>query len=80
MDEYKRDMEEFHSGKFNRYASLTDHTDPLYECKFAHNLPPPEAYFLIPLKKDLVSSKDMPNNRVVFFGWNNLTDFEQEKI
>ena len=51
--------------------------DPLYYLKYAHTIPPPDAYYFIPDRKDDVAiNKATKNNRFVYFGWNNMTEFE----
>jgi hypothetical protein len=56
--------------------SKTDPSDPLYCKKYAHNMPPLIAYKVKPPKYDLVNIEGDDNKRAVFFGWNNLTEYE----
>lgn len=54
-----------------------DPDHPGYYKKYAHNLPPNEAYFLIPDRHcEVAQNEATKNNRRVYFGWNNVTDFE----
>ena len=73
-------LEDYHAGRNLVFASKTDIADPLYQTKFAHNLPPLEAYRLICPKQECVSTQKNMQGRYVFFGWNNLTSFEEEHI
>ena len=43
-------------------------------------MPPLEAYFLIPDGHDAANTPDDTQARLVFWGWNNLNDFEKEGI
>lgn len=55
--------------------------DPRYYKKYVHNMPPLEAYFIIPARKDAVATTDKTqNDRRVYFGWNNITEYEQNGI
>lgn len=52
--------------------------DPRYYMKYAMNVPPLDAYYFVPDKKSQVATNDATkNDRRVYFGWNNLTDFER---
>ena len=55
--------------------------DPRYYRKYAHNLPPLECYFHIPNDQEM-QCKDMKtnNDRKIFYGWNNLTKFEEDGV
>jgi len=58
-----------------------DKNDPRYYRKYAHNVPPKNAYFFIPEKRDQVAMDTKTlNDRRVYFGWSNLTDYEREGI
>ena len=57
-----------------------DSNDPGYYKKYAHNLPPLEAHFLVLDNADRVNTEDDSNNRKVFWAWNNLTDFEKQML
>jgi hypothetical protein len=57
---------------------MTDHTDPLWGRKYAHTLPPPEAYLVRPPRSERVNTLDNNNYRIFFYGWNNVTDYEIE--
>lgn len=51
--------------------------DPRYYKKYVHNLAPLEAYYLIPDRKDSVATDvKTQNDRRVYFGWNNVTEYE----
>jgi len=43
-------------------------------------MPPLEAYKFKPLRYNLVNVAGDNNRRAVFYGWNNLTDYEREAI
>lgn len=60
--------------------SRTDVTDPLYCRKYAHNMVPLIAYRCRPIGWDRVNKQGDDNRRQVYFGWNNVTDYEQEGI
>ena len=58
-----------------------DPNDPRYYRKYAHNVPPPDVYYLIPDRKDAVARDDASkNDRRVYFGWNNVTQYEQAGV
>ena len=54
--------------------------DVLYYTKFAHNMPPPQAFFVLPRNWDKFCTEDKPNDRLIFYGWNNITEFEEKQI
>lgn len=60
-----------------RQPNLTDPFDPLYCRKYAHNMPPLIAYKVKPPKYDQVNIQGDDQKRLVFFGWNNITEYEQ---
>lgn len=60
--------------------SKTDHNDPLYSKKYAHTLPPPDAYRFRHPDSLLQNSKEKPTIRLFFYGWNNLSEFENQQI
>ena len=63
------------------YPDINDPNDERYYKKYAMNVAPPEAYYWIPDKKDgVVTSQKTKKARYVFFGWNNVTDFEKEHV
>ena len=63
------------------YPDPQNKDDPRYYRKYAHNVPPPEAYFYIPPDKDAVATNDKTKSvRRVWYGWNNITDFERQGI
>ena len=58
-----------------------DTEDPRYYIKYAHTIPPPEAYYIIPDRKDCFALDDKTkNDRRVYFGWENMTVYEQEGV
>lgn len=54
--------------------------DPLYCRKFAHNMPPLAAYRCRPINWDRVNVQGDDNRRAVFYGWNNVTQYERDGI
>jgi len=48
--------------------------------KYSHNVPPPEAYFILPRRWNDVCTEENPNARFVFYGWNNITEFEKRQM
>ena len=80
FEEYSAELAEYHDGKLAQ-PDPNDHEDPLYYRKYAHNVPPLEAYFLIPEHVEK-QCKDMKSNndRKVFYAWNNLTKFEKQGL
>ena len=69
MEELKKPIE---------HPDPNDVDDPRYYQKYAINIPPPQAYYFVPDKKDQVATNDATkNDRRVYFGWNNLTEFER---
>lgn len=57
--------------------SLQDCNDPLYYKKYAHNVPPPDAYYIVPDRKDAFATTDKTkNDRRVYYGWNNIQEYE----
>lgn len=60
--------------------SKTNPNDPQYCRKYAHNMPPLIAYKIKPPKYDLVNIEGDDNKRAVFYGWNNITDYELKGI
>ena len=59
---------------------MTDPSDPLYKRKYAHTMPPLHAYRLRPAGWEKVNVEKDDNARKVFFGWNNVTEYEKEGI
>ena len=71
MEEYRRAVSEPID-----FPDPSDHEDPRYYRKYAHTLPPMEAYFLLTPGWDCVNT-DADNGAVrQVFDWNNLTEFE----
>ena len=63
------------------YPNPDDTEDPRYYMKYAHTVPPPEAYYIIPERKDCVAIDDKSkNDRRIYAGWNNMTTYEKEGI
>ena len=51
---------------------------PGYYKKYAHTVPPIESYYIIPDRQEEVARDEVTKNvRRVYFGWNNITDFER---
>ena len=58
--------------------SISNPEDPLYYRKCAHNVPPPDAHYILLDKKDQVANNDKSkNDRRVYYGWNNITQYEK---
>lgn len=57
-----------------------DHLDPGYNKKYAHTLPPLQAYMMRPANYQKASTEKDKDNRKVYYGWNNLSDFEISQI
>ena len=59
------------------YADPHDPNDPRYYKKYAHTVAPLDAYFFVMDRRDEVSHDEKSkNDRRVFYGWNNITNFE----
>ena len=42
------------------------------------NIPPPDVYFMIPDRKDVVATNvKTQNDRRVYYCWNNVTEYER---
>ena len=63
-----------------QHASPSDHTDQGYYKKYAHNLPPLDAYFIRLSNAHLNNTEQNSNQRKVFWAWNNLSDFEKRML
>ena len=59
------------------YPDKNDPDDPLYYTKYAHTLPPLEAYFTRPKDWEKFNSADNNNCRE-YFDWNNISEFEKQ--
>ena len=59
------------------YPDKNNPDDPLYYTKYAHTLPPLEAYLTRPPKWEKFNSRD-DNNCREFFDWNNISDYEMQ--
>ena len=58
-----------------------DPEDPGYYKKYAQNIPPLVLYFVIPDRHQTVARDEVTkDDRRVFFGWNNVTDFERAGV
>ena len=80
IEEYEKEMELYRTGSIP-FASQNDFKDPLYNAKFAYLLPPLDAYRLVSNEKDQGGNmKENPNKRKVFSGWDNITNFEIQKM
>ena len=75
VEEYKEALAKPHG-----FPSTSDTLDVIYYTKHAHNLPPAGAYFVLTKKWDKVCTEDNPNDRLVFYGWDNITEFEEKQI
>lgn len=76
LDEFKEELKQPIEA-----PAIDDPDDPLYYKKYAHTLPPKEAYFFIPNGHDTVALDDASKNvRLVYFGWDNITDFERRGV
>lgn len=53
-----------------------DLNDPGYYIKYAHTMPPIQAYMVRPAGYERSSKADDVDGRKVFNGWNNLSEFE----
>ena len=63
------------------YPNPNNKDDPGYYRKYAHNVPPPEAYFYVPSNRDKVATGSKTKMvRRIHFGWDNLTEFEVNGI
>lgn len=79
LDEYLYEMNH-REEVMKEQPSLTDVEDPLYCRKFAHNMPPLMAYRCRPVGWDRVNKAGDDNTRKVYFGWNNITQYERDGI
>jgi hypothetical protein len=53
----------------------------MWQSKFAHCLPPLQAYkFVPPLKDNGGNTQENQDNRKVYYGWDNVTNFEKTKL
>ena len=75
-DEYLEELK-----KPIEYPDPQDHNDPLYSKKYAHTIAPPESYLFIPDRKDgVITSQKTTKQRKIYFGWNNMTEFEKQGV
>ena len=57
-----------------------DYTDKGYYIKYAHTLPPLQAYMIRPPNYEKFSTEKDTDHRKVYYGWNNLSEFESNQI
>ena len=62
------------------FADTNNNKDPNYFKKHASSIPSEQSYLIIPNKADLVNTEKEPNARVIFYGWNNLSEFENKNL
>ena len=63
------------------YPDPHNSDDPRYYMKHAMNVPPVGAYYLIPERQGSVGRDEATKeDRRVFYGWNNVTDFEKQGV
>jgi hypothetical protein len=63
-----------------KYPDPEDCKDRGYFIKYAHTLPPLTCYRMRPPHYQLTCTENDLNNRKVYYGWNNLTPFEESAI
>ena len=82
MDRTRFTLQEYHSllGKPVQHPDPEDNNDPGYYKKYAHNLPPLEAYFIVLEHAHLNNTENESNSRKIFWAWNNLSDFEKDML
>ena len=80
LEEFNQEIQEYREGKLGE-PDPEDFEDPLYYRKYAHTLPPLESYFIVPDDTEKQNKTMKTNNdRKVYYGWNNLTKFEEQGI
>jgi len=79
LDEYLHEMNN-RDQILQLKPSKTDVNDPLYCRKYAHTMIPLISYRMRPVGWDRVNVDGDSNKRAVYFGWNNITDFERKGI
>ena len=57
-----------------------NYMDRGYYIKYAHTLPPLEAYMIRPANYERASTEKDTDNRKIYYGWNNLSQFEINQI
>ena len=77
LDEYLHEMNN-RDQILQLKPSKTDVNDPLYCRKYAHTMIPLISYRMRPVGWDRVNVDGDSNKRAVYFGWNNITDFERK--
>ena len=75
LQQYQQALQQPH-----QYASPSDHTDQAYYKKYAHNLPPLDAYFIRLNNAHLNNTEQNSNQRKIFWAWNNVSDFEKRML
>lgn len=80
LEAFKAELEAYHRDpNADAYqCNPKDHTDINYRKKYAHNMPPLEAYRYLPPRALDVSVEGDNNKRYFFYAWDNLTDYEKE--
>ncbi len=76
LDEYLYEL----NNPDNKQPSKTNVDDPLYSRKYAHTMVPLICYRLRPTGWEKVNVEQDNNRRAVFFGWNNITEYERKGI
>ena len=61
------------------YPDKNDPDDPRYYTKYAHTIPPPEAYLTRPPGWEKINLAEASNCRVIF-DWSNISEYEKEKV
>jgi hypothetical protein len=79
LDEYLYELQN-RDEVLRQQPDLQNIDDPLYMRKFAHCMPPLLAYRCKPLGHDKVNVQGDDNRRMVYYGWNNLTEYEKNGI
>ena len=81
-DEYVMLLQDYHDDGIERLQpDMNDPQDALYRKKYVHNMPPLAAYLQIPPLKDRGgNTQENPDTRKIYTGWDNLTNFEIQKI
>ena len=73
--EYLAELQDFRAGRVPQ-PDPCDHTDPLWNKKYAHCLPPLECYRFVPPLSTVVNEELAHDRRTYHFGWDNVTEFE----
>jgi len=74
-------LQNYHENIEKLQPDMNDPHDPLYRKKYVQNMPPLAAYHMIPPLKDRGgNTQENPDTRKIYTGWDNLTNFEIQKI